>query len=73
MVINDDALASVSYWQSRSSSERMAKLERLRQEAYGYDPATTRLERVLEIIDLSTGRRNIIDCRNAAKGANHDD
>jgi hypothetical protein len=45
----DDAKA---YWLSKSPQERVAAMEFLRQSLYGYDPATTRLQRVLEIAEL---------------------
>ncbi|MCF6285568.1 MAG: DUF3450 domain-containing protein [Candidatus Hydrogenedentes bacterium] len=45
----DDDLA---YWLSRSPQERLAAIEFLRQMMYDYDPATERMERVLEIDDL---------------------
>jgi hypothetical protein len=37
------------YWRSRSPAERLAALEIMRRILYGYDPSTTRLQRVLEI------------------------
>jgi hypothetical protein len=40
------------FWQSKTPEERLAALELLRQIHYGYDPATTRLQRVLEIVEL---------------------
>lgn len=40
------------YWRKKSPGERMEALELLRQIIYGYDPATTRLQRVLEIAEL---------------------
>ena len=40
------------YWMSRTPAERFEALELLRQIAYGYDPDTARLQRVLEIIEL---------------------
>ncbi len=42
----------VAYWHSRTPQERMEAIEVMRQIIYGYDPATTRLQRVLEIVDL---------------------
>ena len=45
----DDAKA---YWLTKSPQERVAAIEFLRQSLYGYDPATTRLQRVLEIAEL---------------------
>lgn len=43
------------YWQSRTPQERLAALELMRQICYGYDPATTRLQRVLEITQREPG------------------
>jgi len=40
------------YWRTKSPRERMEALELMRQIIYGYDPATTRLQRVLEIAEL---------------------
>jgi len=39
-----------AYWASRTPEERLQALEVMRQIAYGYDPTTTRLQRVLEVI-----------------------
>jgi hypothetical protein len=39
------------YWQSRPPEERLVALELLRQIAYGYEPNTCRLQRVLEIAE----------------------
>lgn len=41
-----------AYWLSRPPEERLAAMEFLRQMVYGYDPATARVERVLEIVEL---------------------
>jgi len=40
------------YWLSKTPDERFEALEILRQIAYGYDPATERLQRIFEIILL---------------------
>ncbi|MFN0168949.1 MAG: hypothetical protein ACKV22_21195 [Bryobacteraceae bacterium] len=40
------------YWRSRTPAERLEALEIMRQIAYGYDPATARLQRVLEVAQL---------------------
>ena len=48
----DDEDPDKAYWQTKSPQERMEALELLRQIIYGYDPATTRLQRVLEIAEL---------------------
>jgi hypothetical protein len=39
------------FWQSRPPEERLVALELLRQIAYGYEPDTIRLQRVLEITE----------------------
>jgi hypothetical protein len=44
-----------AYWLSRTPEERFEALELLRQIAYGYDPATERLQRVLEITQFEQG------------------
>lgn len=41
-----------TYWHSRTPQERLWALELMRQKAYGYDPETVRLQRVLEIVNL---------------------
>jgi hypothetical protein len=43
-----------AYWQTRSIAERLEALELTRQVFNGYDPDTTRLQRVLEV---TTGPR----------------
>jgi hypothetical protein len=43
-----DETADRLYWVSRTPQERVAAVELLRQIMYGYDPATARLQRVLE-------------------------
>ena len=47
-----DESSEREYWKSKSPEERLAALELMRQIIYGYDPATTRLQRVLEVVDL---------------------
>jgi len=42
-----------AYWKSQSPIERLRAMELMRQIIYGYDPATTRLQRVLEIAELT--------------------
>jgi hypothetical protein len=37
------------FWLSKSPNERLAAIETMRQILYGYDPLTTRLQRVLEV------------------------
>ncbi len=41
-----------AYWGSKTPIERLEALEFLRQINYGYDSATARLQRVLEIAEL---------------------
>jgi hypothetical protein len=48
----DEDAEERAYWRSKSPAERMEALELMRQIVYGYDPATTRLQRVLEIAEL---------------------
>lgn len=38
-----------SYWFSKTPYERLAAVEFMRQIIYGYDPSTTRLQRVFKI------------------------
>ena len=41
-----------AFWFSRTPLERLEALEYLREIAFGYDPATTRLQRVLETAEF---------------------
>ena len=41
----------VEFWLSKTPYERLDALETLRQIFYGYDPATTRLQRFFEIAE----------------------
>ncbi len=41
-----------AYWHARTPDERLEALELMRQILYGYDPATERLQRVLEYAEL---------------------
>jgi hypothetical protein len=41
----------MDYWLSKTPYERLEALETLREIFYGYDPTTTRLQRVLEITE----------------------
>ena len=43
-----------AYWHSKTPEERLQALELMRQSAYGYDPSTTRLQRVLEVAEFQT-------------------
>lgn len=46
---------SLEYWLSQPAEKRWKAAEYLRQMAYGYDPATARLQRVLEVVERSRG------------------
>ncbi len=48
----DEDSGEREFWRTKSPQERMEALELMRQMVYGYDPATTRLQRVLEIAEL---------------------
>jgi hypothetical protein len=43
------------YWLSKTPHERLEAAELMRQIIYGYDPSTTRLQRILEIAQRSCG------------------
>jgi hypothetical protein len=45
----DDDSGDKRYWLSKTPLERLAAVELMRQMIYGYNPLTTRLQRVLEI------------------------
>jgi hypothetical protein len=53
MVISslDDPTDEIAYWSTKSPIERLAAIELMRQIIYGYDPASTRLQRVLTITE----------------------
>ena len=51
----DDEPDERAYWWSKTPEERLRAAEFLRRNLYGYDPATLRLQRVLEVVEL-TGR-----------------
>ena len=44
--------ADRAYWHSRTPAERLTAVELMRQSVYGYDPATARLQRVFEVVQL---------------------
>lgn len=37
------------YWKTKTTEERLRAIEAIRQMIYGYDPATTRLQRVARV------------------------
>jgi hypothetical protein len=41
------------YWSHKSAEERWQAIESMRQIVYGYDPFTSRLQRVLTVAQLS--------------------
>ena len=41
-----------TYWHSKTPAQRMAAAEQLRQAAFGYDPATARIQAIAQIINL---------------------
>jgi hypothetical protein len=45
--------ADKRYWRDKSPRERLEAVEITRQLLYGYDPASARLQRVLEIAERS--------------------
>jgi len=47
-----DRQSDRQYWLSKTPEERFEALELLRQVVYGYDPATARLQRILEVVKL---------------------
>ena len=40
------------YWWSKTPQERLSAMELMRQINFGYDPLTTRLQRVLTIVEF---------------------
>jgi len=48
----DEDSGEQEYWRAKSPRERMEALELMRQIIYGYDPVTTRLQRVLAIAEI---------------------
>ena len=42
------------YWHAKTPQERLEAVELMRQINYGYDPTTTRLQRVLEVVQLTS-------------------
>jgi hypothetical protein len=49
--LHDADVADKAYWAAQSPRFRLEALEFMRQVAYGYDPITARLERVLEVVE----------------------
>jgi hypothetical protein len=47
-----------AYWLSKSPAERLEAVELMRQMIYGYDPARTRLQRILTVVSLADLKKN---------------
>jgi hypothetical protein len=45
----------IAYWRDQTPAARLEALELMRQVMYGYDPATDRLQRVLEVVKRTPG------------------
>jgi hypothetical protein len=41
-----------TFWHSKTPAERLAAAEQLRQAAYGYDPASARIQEIIEVAEL---------------------
>lgn len=48
-----DSSEEKEYWRNKSPEERLRAIEQMRQIIYGYDPLTSRLQRVLTVAQLS--------------------
>jgi hypothetical protein len=46
-----DEPSDAAHWRARPPEERLAAIELMRQINYDYDPATARLQRVLEVVE----------------------
>jgi hypothetical protein len=47
-----DETEEILFWRKKTPIERLRAVEQMRQILYGYDPTTTRLQRILEITQL---------------------
>lgn len=50
----DEPSDEKDFWIAKTPAERLRAVELMRQIIYGYDPASTRLQRVLEIAQLTS-------------------
>jgi len=50
--LNNEDTEDKTYWLQKSPRDRLIALEYLRQVMYGYDPNTTRLQKVFEIAEI---------------------
>ena len=46
-----------AYWHAKTPQERLEAVELMRQINYGYDPATARIQRVLEVTQLKQNKQ----------------
>lgn len=46
-----------AYWHAKTPHERLKAVELMRQIHYGYDPATTRIQRVLTVVQLKQNKQ----------------
>jgi len=56
----DQDVEEKTYWHDKTSNERLEALETARQMIYGYNPDTTRLQRVFEVVEMVNFRRVLI-------------
>lgn len=54
IVTLSDESDEVTYWLTKTPQERLQGVELMRRVVYGYEPSSTRLQRVLEIAELET-------------------
>jgi hypothetical protein len=47
-----DEKVEMLYWKNKTAIERLETIEQIRQILYGYDPSSTRLQRILEVAEL---------------------
>ncbi|MEM7111241.1 MAG: hypothetical protein AAF614_02325 [Chloroflexota bacterium] len=49
-----DESDEVAYWQTKTVAERLQAIELMRQVLYGYDPSSTRFQRVFAVVERKT-------------------
>lgn len=54
VALKDQQEDEKSYWRNKTPHERLQAVETARQMIYGYDPASTRLRRVLEVVERAS-------------------
>jgi hypothetical protein len=50
--LQDQEAEEKQYWRNKTPHERLQAVEAIRQIVYGYDPSSTRLQRVFAVADL---------------------